>query len=73
MADRVEQRAATAAWLLEAERVFAGASAIFEGIVRGDRPPTPADAERLSKTMKAFESQARQLRAILMDDDGAIQ
>jgi hypothetical protein len=37
--------------------MFAWASAIFETIVRGDQPPTPADAKRLSKTMKAFESQ----------------
>jgi hypothetical protein len=62
------RRGAIAEWLIEAERAFANVSQIFEQFATGEYELTPTSAERISKTTREFASQARQLRALIVEE-----
>jgi hypothetical protein len=65
------QRGPMTAWLVEAERVFAALSMVFEQIVDGEHVPTPEDARRFLRATRELEFQARQLRVHLTIQNGA--
>ena len=68
MADVDPRQGAVTAWLAEAEKAFANFGTIFEEIMNGKRSMPRDRAEKALRAAKEFESQARQLRALMMDD-----
>jgi hypothetical protein len=63
---------AVTAWLTEAENAFGLLSTIFENVASGTML-TPEAAARVVKTTWEFESQARQLRALVINETDIVQ